>query len=134
MFTRLHRAALCLALLVGAAIASHAQGASAASALVIDRAVYQAVDGAGSADVKDALSKLISGNTLTVVVGNDTLGCDPADGHVKRLHVEYTLSGKKYSQDVDEQGTLTIPDPKAIPLTGASPAPAGASLVIDRAS
>ncbi|MDR3708803.1 MAG: hypothetical protein P4L33_10905, partial [Capsulimonadaceae bacterium] len=87
--------------------------APSAAVLVIVRASYEALDGGGSADVKDLLSKLITGNRLTVLVSNDTLGGDPAANHEKRLHIEYTLDGKQYSRDVAEQGTLTIPDPNA---------------------
>jgi hypothetical protein len=106
--------------------------APAANSLVIQKALYSAVDGAGSADVVKVLTGLISSNSLNVVVGNDTLSGDPAEGHMKHLHVEYVLSGKKYMVDLSEGDTLTIPDPKAIPLPEGQAAPK--SLVISKAT
>jgi hypothetical protein len=80
-----------------------------AAKLKIKRAVYEAVDGGGSADVKAELVALVKRGQYSIVAGNDELGGDPAPLHVKRLRVEYTLDGKPGTATVDEGATLTFP-------------------------
>ena len=80
-----------------------------AAKLKIKRAVYEAVDGGGSADVKAELVDLVRSGQYSIVAGNDELGGDPAPLHVKRLRVEYTLDGKPGTATVDEGATLTFP-------------------------
>ena len=82
----------------------------AAGLLAIRTARYQAVDGAGSADVAARLAALIKDGRLAARVDNETMGGDPADGHKKRLHIAYDLDGKLQERDIEEGGRLAIPD------------------------
>jgi alpha-L-rhamnosidase/Glycosyl hydrolases family 2, sugar binding domain len=82
--------------------------AQSAAKLKISRAVYEAEDGSGSADVKAKLVALIGSGHYSIVAGNDEFD-DPAYGHHKRLHVEYTLDGKSGTMTVTEGETLTFP-------------------------
>jgi len=83
--------------------------AQSAPKLKIKRAVYEAVDGGGSADVKTELVALVKSGQYSIVAGNDELGGDPAPLHVKRLRVEYTLDGKPATATVDEGEILMFP-------------------------
>jgi len=78
--------------------------------LIIQRASYGSTEGAVGADVTQVLAKLVVDNCLTIEITNDELGGDPAVGRPKRLHVEYTLGGKEYAQNIPEGGLLTIPE------------------------
>ncbi len=89
------------------------------SQLVIRRAVYEAVDGAGFADVTARLQAMVRNGTLSVNVNNTTMGGDPTPFHYKRLRLEYTLDGKDYTVVVNENGDLDIP---AHETTSATPA------------
>ena len=80
-----------------------------AGKLAILHATYEAIDGAGSVDVTPILTGLLKNNTLSVRVGNDTLGSDPAEYHSKQLRVAYTLDGAGHEATAPEQSTLTIP-------------------------
>jgi len=86
-----------------------ANKAARPSQLVIYRAVYEAVDGAGSADVTARLQAMVRNGTLSVNVNNITMGGDPTPLHYKRLRVEYTLNGKRYTVVVNENADLDIP-------------------------
>ncbi len=77
--------------------------------LVIRRAVYAAVDGAGGADVTQRLQQMVRNGTLSVNVNNTTMGGDPTPLHYKRLRVEYTLNGKEHTIIVNENADLDIP-------------------------
>ena len=76
--------------------------------LKISRAVYEAQDGSGSADVKAKLVALIGSGQYSIVAGNDEFG-DPAYGHLKQLRVEFTLDGKSGTMTVPEGETFTLP-------------------------
>ncbi len=78
--------------------------------LVIRRAVYEAVDGAGGADVTNILQSLVHNGNISVNVNNSTMGGDPTPQHYKRLRVEYTLDGKNYTVEVNENAELNIPE------------------------
>lgn len=80
------------------------------SQLVIRRAIYEAVDGAGGADVTERLRAMVRNGTLSVNVNNSTMGGDPTPQHYKRLRVEYTLDGKQYTVVVNENADLEIPE------------------------
>ena len=77
---------------------------------MIRRAIYEAVDGAGVADVTQRLQQMVRNGTLTVNVNNLTMGGDPTPLHYKRLRVEYTLDGKDYTIVVNENADLDIPE------------------------
>lgn len=78
--------------------------------MVIRRAVYEAIDGAGGADVTQRLQQMVRNGTLSINVNNDTMGGDPTPLHYKRLRVEYTLDGKVYHIVVNENADLDIPE------------------------
>lgn len=78
--------------------------------LVIRRAIYEAVDGSGGADVTQRLQQMVRDGTLTVNVNNLTMGGDPTPLHYKRLRVEYTLDGKDDTIVVNENADLDIPE------------------------
>ncbi len=80
------------------------------SQLVIRRAVYEAVDGAGGADVTERLRTMVRNGTLFVNVNNATMGGDPTPLHYKRLRVEYTLDGREHTTVVNENADLEIPE------------------------
>lgn len=80
------------------------------SQLVIRRAIYEAVDGAGGADVTERLRAMVRNGTLSVNVNNSTMGGDPTPLHYKRLRVEYTIDGKQYTVVVNENADLEIPE------------------------
>ncbi len=82
--------------------------AQSVAKLKISRAVYEAQDGSGSADVKAKLVALIGSGQYSIVAGNDEFG-DPAYGHLKQLRVEYTLDGKSGTMTVPEGETFTLP-------------------------
>lgn len=84
-------------------------GARKPQQLVIRRAVYEAVDGAGGADVTQRLQQMVRNGTLSINVNNTTLGGDPTPLHYKRLRVEYTLNGKVYNIVVNENAYLDVP-------------------------
>ncbi len=77
--------------------------------LEIKRAVYEAVDGAGGADVTEILRSYIKEGRIFINVNNTTMGGDPTPLHYKRLVVEYTLDGKSYTIVVPENEDLQIP-------------------------
>jgi len=78
--------------------------------LEIQRATYEATDGAGKADVTDKVKAMLKGGRLVVEVSNDALGGDPANGHVKQLKLEYTLDGKALVLTAREGETIAIPE------------------------
>ena len=82
--------------------------AAPAPTLEIQRAVYEAVDGAGSKDVTDILRRAVADGALTMDVTNENMGGDPINLHVKQLRVDYTLDGKPGTQTVGENDTLDI--------------------------
>ena len=78
--------------------------------LVIKRAVYEAVENSGEADVTAALARHVKANRLNVTVNNRTLGADPAQNISKRLRVDYELGGKAFTREISENERLVIPD------------------------
>lgn len=97
------------ALALGAALPCRAADADAPPEFAIQRATYEALDGAGGADVTEKVKALVQDGRLVLDAGNDALGGDPAQGHQKRLRVEYTLGGKALVAIVGEGGHLAIP-------------------------
>ena len=97
-------------------ITAQSPASNADASLVIRRATYEAVENSGVADVTAALARQVKGNRLSVQVNNESLGVDPAENLVKRLHVEYELSGKSMTKEIDENQTLVLPeDSKTVP-------------------
>jgi hypothetical protein len=103
---------------VVAATSGISEEATLAAKLIITRAVYAAKDGAGQMDVTAKVSEQAAEGQLAIRVGNDTLGRDPADRHVKELRVDYTLDGNPLRAVASEGETLTLPAGLAL---GAAP-------------
>jgi hypothetical protein len=53
----------------------------------VQRATYEAVDGAGSADVTEKVKAMVTDGRLSLTASNQVLGGDPTPQHVKRLRV-----------------------------------------------
>ncbi len=83
--------------------------AVSAGKLEIKRAVYEAKNDGGSANVTAKIIALLKSGQKSVVVGNDELGGDPDFGQIKQLRVEFTLDGKPGTLAVDEGNTLIFP-------------------------
>jgi hypothetical protein len=81
--------------------------ATAAEKIEIRHAFYEAVDGAGRADVTAKVAALVEAGETSISASNDVFG-DPTVNHVKRLRVEYTLNGKTLTRTADENGILTL--------------------------
>ncbi len=89
---------------------------AAGETLVIRRAIYEAIEGGGKADVTAALSRHVAKGSLNVTVNNQTLGTDPAVNKVKRLRVEYELGGRQLTKEINESSTLVLPEvPPGLP-------------------
>jgi hypothetical protein len=73
----------------------------------IRAAFYEAVDGAGGADVTAKVAELVDAGELSIPASNATFG-DPIVNHFKRLRVEYTLNGKPLTASVEEGGILEL--------------------------
>lgn len=82
---------------------------ASASSLVIRRAVYEAIDGAGSGDVTDTVKAMVKDGRLCLQATNQVLGGDPIPMHRKQLRVEYVVDGKAKVAVVGEGGALEIP-------------------------
>lgn len=73
----------------------------------IKKAVYEAVDGAGGADVTAKVAAAVASGETEIPATNTMFG-DPANLHLKRLRVEYTVDGKAMSKTVNENATLAL--------------------------
>jgi hypothetical protein len=82
--------------------------------LEIQSAKYEAADGFASVDVTEKVRARLEGNTVTMVADNAVFG-DPANLHVKRLRVEYTLDGAPKTALVPEGSTLELNLPPSVP-------------------
>jgi hypothetical protein len=77
----------------------------AAPRLEIRRAFYEAIDGAGGADVTAKVRAMVETGETAIPASNDVFG-DPIPLHVKRLRVAYALDGKEIERSADENETL----------------------------
>lgn len=82
-----------------------------APTLVILRAIYEAVDGSGKADVTEKVKSHVREGRLSLQVSNDALGGDPFPQKPKRLRVECTIDGKPQTLVVNEGESIAIPAP-----------------------
>lgn len=78
-------------------------------AIKILKAAYEAIDGAGGADVTAQVTALALTGQTSIPADNGIFG-DPASLHVKRLTVTYTLDGKETTRTVKEHETLELID------------------------
>ncbi len=76
--------------------------------LVIHRASYEAIDGAGGADVTALLSSAIVDGQLDFPVTFTALGGDPAYRHVKQLIVDYSVDGVAATISLPENAWLRL--------------------------
>lgn len=74
-------------------------------------------------DVRQLLQQAVVNNTLTIQVGNHTMGGDPIFGVVKDLFVQYSTSAGSFEVTVQEGGTLSIPNGNGSPIGGGSQSP-----------
>jgi hypothetical protein len=92
----------------------------------IRKAVYEAVDGAGGADVTEKVAALVAAGEYVIGANNGVFG-DPTPNHVKQLRLEYVHDGQPRSRTVPENGSIELAE---LPRTAAWPAftisPAGA--------
>jgi hypothetical protein len=73
----------------------------------IRKATYEAIDGAGSADVTDKVAAMVRTGQTSIPANNATFG-DPTYLHIKRLRVEYALDGRPVTRTADENGSLEL--------------------------
>lgn len=83
------------------------QNAPKPPVLAIVSAHYEAVDGAGGADVTAKVKELVARGETEIPATNALFG-DPINLHVKRLRIAYTLDGKPFEKSVGENDTLTL--------------------------
>ncbi|MBC7773124.1 MAG: hypothetical protein H7210_11550, partial [Pyrinomonadaceae bacterium] len=77
--------------------------------IVISKATYEAIDGAGGVDVTAKVAGAVASGESEIAASNGSFG-DPAFNHVKRLRVDYTLDGKATTRAADENSTLVLAD------------------------
>ncbi|RYX82941.1 hypothetical protein EON83_16960 [bacterium] len=95
---------------VAAKSAASAQNAATkAPRLVIVKAMYEAIDGAGGTDVTDKVRANVENSTTLSITADNELFGDPASMHVKQLRVEYTLDGIPKTTIVQENQGLDLP-------------------------
>ncbi len=75
----------------------------------IKKAVYEAVDGAGGADVTAKVVALVEQGETEITANNGLFG-DPTYNHAKRLRVDYTVDGKPISKSAAENAILVLVD------------------------
>lgn len=75
--------------------------------IVVRKAVYEAIDGAGGTDVTNIVASMVEGGEGEIPAVNSLFG-DPTYNHRKRLRVDYTIDGKEQSRSADENDTLVI--------------------------
>jgi hypothetical protein len=75
--------------------------------LEVRKAMYEAVDGAGGADVTKMVAAMVKSGQFVISANNTSFG-DPAFNHVKRLRVEFSVDGKALTSTVEENGTLEL--------------------------
>ncbi|MCG3127650.1 MAG: hypothetical protein CHACPFDD_02517 [Phycisphaerae bacterium] len=80
----------------------------------IQKAVYEATDGAGGSDVTAKVAALVAAGETSIPANNATFG-DPTYMHVKRLRVDYVLDGKPLSRTAAENEMLDLVEAAAPP-------------------
>ena len=81
---------------------------TAAPVITIDSARYEAVDGAGGADVTARIRSLVNSGVDQVAATNDALGGDPALNHVKRLKIAFRVNNKPQEITLGENQTGSL--------------------------
>ena len=83
------------------------QSGPAGGNVVIIKAEYGDLPAGPSADVTKKVAALVKAGALAIDASNDNFG-DPANGHAKKLRVDYSVNGVTASKTVREQETLTF--------------------------
>jgi|GEM_PF-741057 len=85
--------------------------------------VLSAQYGAGTRinDVTTLLNSRVTGDRLTVLVENNSLGGDPIRGADKVLNVAYEWNGQRYTASAKEGQTLRLPPDQVLAVTPALP-------------
>jgi hypothetical protein len=73
----------------------------------IRKAFYEALDGAGGADVTAKVAAMVEAGETEIPATNTAFG-DPTPLHVKRLRVVYVVGGKPIEKSVGENETLDL--------------------------
>lgn len=68
---------------------------------------YEATDGAGGTDVTEKVKDMIDRGETEVAATNSNFG-DPTYMHAKRLHLVYTVDGKRFERNIDENQTFDV--------------------------
>ncbi|GMV25169.1 MAG: hypothetical protein AMXMBFR58_12000 [Phycisphaerae bacterium] len=76
----------------------------------VHHAAYEAVDGAGGADVTAVVAAMVKTGQLSIPASNSTFG-DPAYMHRKQLKVAYSVDGDRRTRAVDENAVLELVEP-----------------------
>jgi hypothetical protein len=84
--------------------------------ITIQRAVYEAIDGAGSADVTAKVAALVADGELAITASNALFG-DPTVMHLKRLRVDFTLDAQPMTRTVEENEVLELAAEPAVTLS-----------------
>ena len=81
------------------------------SPLQIIKATYQTVDETKSLDVTDLIQNFVAPNgTVSFIVDRTTLNCAPWPGIRKKLQIEYSYNGQKYSTVYPEFKEVVLPE------------------------
>ena len=81
------------------------------SPLQIIKATYQTVDETKSLDVTDLIQNFVAPNgTVSFIVDRTTLNCAPWPGIRKKLLIEYSYNGQKYSAVYPEFKEVVLPE------------------------
>ncbi len=96
----------------------------AAPKIEIRKAVYEAVDGAGGADVTAKVAALAAAGEYVIGANNTNFG-DPTYNHVKQLRLEYAIDGQAFLRIVRENDSIELAE---LP-----PAPAWPAFTIESA-
>lgn len=86
---------------------SGASRAQATPRIEVQKAIYEAIDGAGGVDVTEKVAALAKSGETSIPATNGLFG-DPTYNHRKRLRVEYTVAGRPLAQSVEENGLLEL--------------------------
>ncbi|HQL73642.1 MAG TPA: HEAT repeat domain-containing protein [Phycisphaerae bacterium] len=84
------------------------QTAPASGNVTVVKAVYGSLPNGPMADVTKKVAKLVKDGTLTIEASNSALGGDPAQGLVKKLKIDYTVSGQPATKTVGEGENITL--------------------------
>jgi len=83
--------------------------------LTVRHATYGVVPDGPVVDVTSVLAKRIEKNRLKIEVNNRSLGVDPADHVPKQLRIEYEYGGKTFTNTINENQTMVLPEPEPLP-------------------